>query len=80
MTKFDGEKLIIDPSDYEGMISLMERASEFPMPWSGKNDDGEETMVSIGEDNIIMETCQNNGWLRENTYWKDGTVEESYHK
>ena len=66
MTTYDGAKLIIDPNDYEGMISLIERANEFPMPWSGKNNDGEETIVSINEDNITVRSSEQ--WLGSKKY------------
>lgn len=80
MTTFDGKQIIIDPYDYDGMIKLMERHEEFKVPWSGKNDDGEHIQISINEDNITVETFQNNGWIRENIYWKNIVSEELYHR
>lgn len=80
MTTFDGKEIIIDPYDYNGMLKLMKRHNEFDVPWSGKNEDGEHIQISVNEDNITVETFQNNGWTRENIYWKDYTTEELYHK
>ena len=80
MTTFNGKTLQIDPNDFKGMEALMERANEpqFEMPWSGINDEGEHTLTSVNNDNITVQTFQNNGWMRENIYWKDGTFEELF--
>lgn len=32
------------------------------------------------EERFKTETYQNNGWIRDNYYYKDGTVEEIYRK
>lgn len=80
MTTFDGKEIIIDPHDYDGMIELMKRHKEFDVPWSGMNEDGEHIQISVNEDNITVETFQNNGWTRENIYWKDFTTEELFHR
>ena len=82
MTVFDGTTITIDPSDYKGMLSLMARANEpdFEMPWSGKNDVGENMLISVNSDNITVQTFQSNGWTRENVYWNDGTVEELFER
>ena len=80
MTTFDGKEIIIDPYDYKGMIKLMDRADEFDVPWSGKNENGEHVQISVNKDNITVETFQNNGWIRENIYWRDVTTEELYHR
>ena len=80
MTTFDGKEIIIDPYDYKGMIELMDRADEFDVPWCGNNENGEHVQISVNKDNITVETFQNNGWLRENIYWRDYTTEELYHR
>lgn len=80
MTLFNGKEIIIDPDDYNGMISLMDRADEFDIPWSGKNENGEYIQISINKDNITVDTFQNNGWTRENIYWRDGLKEELFKK
>ena len=80
MTTFDGKEIIIDPHDYKGMIKLMDKADEFDLPWAGKNENGEHVQISINKDNITVETFQNNGWIRENIYWRDVRTEELYHR
>ena len=53
-------------------------------PLTAKNENGENVIIEIGyvEGEMIftVTTAQTNGWLRVNTYWPDGTVEETYKK
>lgn len=74
------KEIIIDPTDYRGLVKLMDRANEFETMLVGKTEDGETQFVSINKDNITTETVQSNGWTRENVYWRDGTSEELYHR
>ena len=46
----------------------------------GVNEDGEYSIVTIDEESASVRTLQANGWIREDTYYPDGTQEESYHK
>ncbi len=81
MENFDGKQISFDPHDWKGIAELCKRYKEFDAPWSGKNEEGEYTMISINKDNIIVETLQSNGWWRQNIYYpKDCTVEELYTK
>ena len=75
----DKMNVTVDPTDWNSMISLMDRADEFNDMILGKNSDGENTIISINKDNITIETNQSNGWIRENIYHRDGTVEELFH-
>ena len=49
-------------------------------PQVGINDKNEQVVVVVGEECAIIITCQKNGWLRINTYYKDGTCTEEYDK
>ena len=44
----------------------------------GVNEDGENVIVSIDDRLAEVKTLQKNGWIRVNTYWYDGTSEETY--
>lgn len=44
----------------------------------GIDEDGSPVIVSIDENEATIQTLQNNGWIRVNIYYKDGTVEELY--
>ena len=46
----------------------------------GKNEDKEDVIVTIDKENATVVTVQANGWHRINTYWPDGTEEETYRK
>lgn len=54
------------------------------LPIMGTNEDNEvviiESGASIGEKFFRVTTVQKNDWLRINTYWENGTTEETYKK
>lgn len=60
--------------------------NECKLPFDGVNDNDESILISSGIDNESNEkyykvkTKQNNGWIRTNIYWEDGTIEELYEK
>lgn len=35
-------------------------------------------MVSVFRDRVVVNTEQSNGFVRVNTYWIDGTIEENF--
>jgi len=46
----------------------------------GENSDGEKVIVSIDEESAEIKTLQDNGWIRVNVYYPDGTEEELYRR
>lgn len=80
MAMQEREKQIkFDPTDWKGMLELCHRYQEFDTYLEGKNSNGEDTMLSINKDNIVLDTFQSNGWIRQNIYYpQDCTVEERY--
>ena len=52
----------------EGRRLLMERYGGSRFPYSGVNEDGEQVLVSISADSIVINTFQSNGWVRVNYY------------
>lgn len=68
----------LNTKNYQEMIAFMDKHEDFNQMLIGKNEDGEMACVSISEDNIMISTHQKNGWVRENVYWRDGTVEEFF--
>lgn len=70
----------INPSDYKGMIRLMDKYGNEPLPFSGKNDKGESVIISVNPDNITIQTFQKNGWMRTNAYYRDGSTEELFER
>ncbi len=71
-------KIMIDTKDYSDLISLMDRADEFKYPLSAKNESGENQLISINNENVTIETFQNNGVTRQNIYHRDYTSEELF--
>lgn len=47
---------------------------------AGFNDNNESVLVVIGEDRMKISTAQNNGWIKINYVYKDGTFEEMFEK
>lgn len=54
------------------------------LPISATNEKGENVIVSEGEAGGVhyyeTQTFQSNDWVRTNTYYADGTIDESYDK
>lgn len=80
MTTFDGKQLHLDTSDLTGMIDVMDRCDEFPGMIFGRTDDGSQISISVNSDNITTQVDQNNGWVVETVYYRDGTVESFPHR
>ena len=68
----------VDPSDQAGMIKLMDKHGDSKTAFNGSDEEGNDTLISIYHDRIIILTFQSNGWIRKNNYWRDGTREELY--
>ena len=68
----------LDPSDLDGMRKLMDEHGDSKFPFSGTNEDMEQVSISIAKDRIDVVTYQDNGWIRRNVYWRDGTREELF--
>jgi len=56
----------------KGRRLLMERYGGSRFPYSGVNEDGEQVLVSISTDSIVINTFQSNGWVRVNYYDAEG--------
>ncbi len=67
-----------DSSDLEGMRKLMDEYGCSEVPFAGTNEEMEDILISICKERIDVVTYQNNGWIRKNIYWRDGTCEELY--
>lgn len=67
-----------DPTDLKGMICLMDTYGDSKTMYPGTNENGETVHISIFHEHIVVSTMQKNGWVRVNTYYKDGTSEETF--
>lgn len=68
--------ITLDTTDFPAMRKLMKEHGDSNFPFFGTNEEGEAIAVSIEPDNIVIETEQENGRVRKNAYWNDGTCEE----
>ncbi len=68
----------VDPADYDGMVSIMDQYGDAEGIFTGHNDSGEGITVTVSQDDLMVTTCQKNGWVRKNIYYRDGTSEELF--
>lgn len=69
---------VFDPGNEAGLRALMDELGDSKTMFPGTNELGERIFISIAHDNIVVVTLQQNGWIRRNTYWRDGSREESF--
>ena len=67
-----------DPTDFKAMLAIMDKYGSSTFPFSGMNPNSEEIEVSISSNSITVKTFQENGRVRLNTFWRDGTCEETF--
>ena len=67
-----------DPFDFGGMLKIMDEHGNSDTMYPGINENMEETYISVFPEKIVVETHQHIGWVRINTYWRDGTSEETF--
>ncbi len=74
----ENKTIPINPKNYAALVELMDHEKDYSSVLVGTNENGEDTITTIEKDYIEVETNQNNGWIRRNVYWRDGTTEELY--
>lgn len=72
------QKVLFNPKDLRAMCELMDKYGDIGTLFPGVNTEGESTNLSIFPDKIVCVTYQHNGWVRKNTYWRDGSWEEVF--
>ena len=77
----EGNTILIS-STYEGLDRALKRAEKkgYVSPFSAQNIDDEDVVIQRYPDCIQLMTFQNNGWIRINEYYPDGTTTETYEK
>ena len=76
----DDANITIDLTDLSAMRVLMDTYNNYPELMLARTNTGESVLVSIRPDHIIADTTQQNGWIRRNVLWRDGSSEELYSK
>ena len=69
-----------DSSNLSLMRKLMKECGNSHFPFWGENKEKESMLISIFPQKIVTIAFQNNGWVRQNIYYPDGSSEESYEK
>lgn len=69
-----------NPHDLKGMRRLMDKYGESNTMFPGKNEIGERVHISIFHDKIVVSTFQTNDWIRKNTYYRDGSRDETFER
>lgn len=64
----DRAKINFDPTDWESMKKLMAQYGDSDTAFDGTNTNGEDVLISINKDNIVVRTLQSNGWMRRDIY------------
>ena len=72
------KQIHFDPNDMKGMIAIMDEHCNSATMYPGTNENGETVFMSVYPERIVVSTMQDNGWNRVNTYWRDGTREETF--
>ena len=63
----------------ENLRAAMQEYGNVDDPFFGKNENGEDVVVGIANDSVVITTYQLNGWVRVNYYNSEGEIEgESY--
>jgi len=67
---------------WEALGHTLEELAQSKMPMFFKNENDEIQMVSVNDDisKITVQTCQNNGWIRTDSYYDDGAREQLFEK
>ena len=75
------ERIEINFADQKQVKELIAKQKDFDQPLCAVNEDGENQLIYISEDGVVVKTYQNNGWTRETEYEPDGSYScESYEK
>ena len=74
------KQIHFDPTNQEAMNALMDEHGKSKTMYPGTNEHGESVYISIFEDKIVTMTSQSNGLMRKNTYYRDGSREETFER
>jgi hypothetical protein len=70
--------LNFNPFDLAEMKDIMDKHGDSKTMYPGVNENGETVFISIYHDRIVVSTMQDNGWNRINTYYRDGSSDETF--
>lgn len=65
----------VDPTDFAGLVRIMDRYGDREGIFVGQNEEGEDMMVSVSHGDLTVTTFQKNGWTRKDVYFREGVSE-----
>lgn len=71
---------VFGPNDDNQIAEMIRNHAAYPRDILAAGESGEPQTIAVSDDKITVWTLQDNGWTRVNTYWLDGTREETYKK
>lgn len=82
LVKDSKNEITIDFSNHAALLQVMntygsDKQGEV-LDIFGLSSNRESMVISIYSDKIITKTYQRNGWIRQNTYHRDGQIEELF--
>ena len=73
------EIVVNDWSDMVVRDNIMDTHGDSVEPFYGHNQNGESIAIHVSHESIVLETMQDNGWVRKNYYYyNDDTCEELF--
>lgn len=68
--------------NYTDLDTSLRKAEEagYTTPFSATNSSKENVIVQRYQGYIRLDTYQNNGWIRVNEYYPDGTITETFER
>lgn len=66
-----------DPADLSSIQQFMDTYRDIGFPLWSKNEDAEDVEIIASHEKVVVKTYQHNGWVKVNTYYRDGTCEET---
>lgn len=64
------EIIVNDWNDIVERDNIMQMYGDSNEPFYGKNENGESITIHVSPDIIVLETMQDNGWIRKNCYYR----------
>lgn len=80
------KQIYFDSSDWNSIRDIIEKVNESGEMQFGATEEGETIIFDVGRDEdgndyLITDVLQHNGWWRKNYYHPDSyIIEETYHK
>lgn len=76
----NGNTLEFNPNNFKSIKNAYNLLKDINTAMFGVNENGETISISANNLSLTLKTFQYNNWIRIQTYYTDGTIEEFYIK